>query len=475
MDVLAFTLGGAAAAAYLRSRQSSARASSDPSTAPTTEEAARRLLAAHPRLGLACRPLFPTDFSKTHLNHGSYGVAPHAVMRAARSVMLGIEAFPDDFMRRNALRRFKEAAEPVARMVGAEPGSVVFVENATAGVNAVLNSLSLGRGDAILINTHTYNACKNAALRVAEKCGAEVLVQKVDLPVKDDDGIVAEFEAFLDAHKNVRFALVDHITSPTAVVMPVQRLCAAARARGVKIMVDGAHAPGQLPLDLAAMGCDWYTGNLHKWVFALKGTALLYASPSNQDETQSLIISHFWKKGFADRFFMQGTNDQSRYLSAADGVAFVGRELGGFAAMQRYNTDLVRLGARILCDAWGTAPMNPLGMTAPFLVPVEVPINWRAWVRRPAPAGSPAGAEGPNALGLGEEEAEAALAADEGFNERLANAVFFAQGIQSVFYPWRVGGRTRLWCRISAQVYNTPEDYRRLARAVLDLKAKTPL
>jgi isopenicillin-N epimerase len=476
MDPLTFAAAAAALTGLVSVRDRARRASASAARASMAplDSAALSLTSDFPRLGAAIRALFPTDFSYTHLNHGSYGVAPKEVMQAARAVMDGIEAFPDDFMRRTALPRFRAAAEEVARFVGGEAGSVVFVENATAGVNAVLNSLRLKAGDAILINTHTYNACKNAAYWVAERCGAEVLTQPFPLPVSDPNALVADFEAYLDAHPNVRFALIDHITSPTAIVMPVERLCAACRARGVRVMVDGAHSPGQLSLDLASMGCDWYTGNLHKWCFALKGTALLYTAPARQAETQSLIISHFWRRSYAERFFMQGTNDQSRYLTARDGLAFIDAKIGGLDAMREYNTRLVSLGADILCAAWGTRRMNPPGQCAPFLCPLECPIDWRVWVRRALPDGTEA-----DARGLPLAEAEAALFADEGFNERVANAIFFGYRIQGVIFPWRVvvgeEGRTevRIFTRISAQVYNTPDDYRAFAAAVLDLKQKT--
>jgi isopenicillin-N epimerase len=469
METAAFLTAAAAAAVALKARGAAAVAAGGGSDA---DARIRRY-----GFGAAVRPLFPTDFRYIHLNHGSYGVAPWRVMAAARRVMEGIEAFPDAFMRRSALGRFAAAADAVADFVAAPRGSVVFVENATAGVNAVLRSLVLRPGDQLAINNHTYNACKNAALDVAARAGASVVVQTVPVPdpatppAAADDTIVAAFDAFLAAHPAVKFALVDHITSPTAIVMPVARLAAAAHARGVKIMVDGAHAPGQLDLDVGAIGADWYTGNLHKWVFALKGTAFLHAGAAVVGDTAPVVTSHFWKRGLADRFFMQGTNDQSRYLTAPDGIAFARDCLGGFPAMRAHNAALADAGAAVLERAWGTHRLTAHGTCAPFLVPVELPLDWRAWVRRPAPGGAP-GAEA-DAVGLPAAEAEAALSADEGFNERVANALFFGYGIQTALFTWRVGGAVRLWLRISAQVYNTLDDYRALAAAVLDLKAKT--
>lgn len=444
-------------------------------------------------LGYKVRSLFPTNFQYIQLNHGSYGVAPKGIMRIARSIMEGIECFPDDFMRRNALRRFTEAANEINELLhlNGEPNSIVFVENATAGVNAVMNSLPLQPGDAILINNHTYNACKNAAYRVTERMGATVIVQQLDLPgclvqngkdsIASQAAIVQGFREQLEKYPQIKFALIDHITSPTAIVMPVKEMCKIAREKGVRIMVDGAHAPGQLPLDMQAIDCDWYTGNLHKWVFALKGTAILYTRPERQTETQSLIISHFWKKSYTERFFMQGTNDQSRYLSSPRGIDFITNYLGGIENMRNYNTTLVNYGAYILGQAWGTERLIAEGpCAAPFLATIECPINWRKWVRRTVNS-TTTDINGQilnvkkevDASDLSETEAEAALQADEGLNERIANAIFFGYQIQSVFYPWQVDGKIRLWCRISAQVYNTPNEYRKLAYAVLDLKQRT--
>lgn len=422
------------------------------------------------RYGAAVRPLFALDFKYTHLNHGSYGTAPYEVMAKASRIMLRIESFPDAFMRRSALGEFAAASDACGATIFKAPaGSTVFVENATAGVNAVLRSLPLKAGDVMLMFNHTYNACKNAINDTASKTGASVETIELPLPLTTSQALVEQLRAHLDAHPAVKFVLLDHITSPTAIVMPVAAMSALCKQRGIWVMVDGAHAPGQIPhLDVPAIGCDWYVGNLHKWVFALKGTALLYSAPGVQEWTQGVIISHFWRKPYQHRFFMQGTNDQSRYLSAADGIAFLQERLGGFAAMQEYNASLASAGADILCSAWGTSRAIPSDMCAPFLVMLEAPLNWRKWVRRTLPDGT----EG-DVTGLPEAEAVAAMRADEGLNERIANAIFYRAGIQSVFFPWEHGGRVCLFNRISAQVYNTEEDYRKLAAAVLALKAET--
>ena len=260
MELASFACATSLGAALL-----SLRRSTRPETTPKASSA----------LGLAARPLFPTDFAAVmveaparlctvHLNHGSYGVCPLEVTAAQRAHADVVERWPDDHFRRKALPKFLAAADACAAFLGAPPASVVFVENATTGVNAVLGSLRLGAGDAVLINSHTYNACKNAASQVCERAGAVLVTQPIALPLPaaGADGVVADFERFVDGFHagagapRIRFALIDHITSPTAVVMPVARLAAACRARGILCMIDGAHAPGQLELNLSAVPCD---------------------------------------------------------------------------------------------------------------------------------------------------------------------------------------------------------------------------
>jgi isopenicillin-N epimerase len=254
--------------------------------------------------------------------------------------------------------------------------------------------------------------------------------------------------------------------------MPVARLAQAAKAAhpGTYVMVDGAHAPGMLHLSVGSYsGVDWYVGNLHKWCFTLKGVALLYAADGVRESlTQGSIISHFWKGSFSERFFMQGTLDYSRYLSAPEALDWVGGALGGLGAMREYNTALAEAGAALLARAWGgalrmlepSAALAGEGIVCPFLAVVVTPLDWRAWGETP----------GGGRLGnLEEAAALEALEADHGLPERIANAVFKVSGVQSVFWKWRVNGRCCIMNRISAQVYNTLGDYERLAAAVLQV------
>ena len=209
-----------------------------------------------------------------------------------------------------------------------------------------------------------------------------------------------------------------------------------------------------------------------KWAFAPKGVAVLYAAARHQgaDVTQAAVVSHFYQKSFARRFWMQGTNDQSRLLATGAALRFCEARLGGFAAMRAYNSALVDAGAQLLCAAWGTRRMYDASLSAPFLAVVEVPLDWRRWVRV-APTGA-AGAAAGNAVRMEPAAALAALDADEGFAERISEAVLFGYGINGVFWAWTVNGEKRLFTRVSAQCYNVLEDYAALAVAVLDLARK---
>lgn len=226
------------------------------------------------KYGLNIRRHFLLEFdSYRHLNHGSYGTCPRPVVAAAATVLATVEAFPDDFFRRKALNAYRETCNILAQsdVLVAPRDSVVLIENATAGVNTVLHSLELSPRDILVINDHTYNACKLAVKIIAARFGATVEVIAFPFPVADGAAIVQSTVnqlrdiALRHPDKRIRWVLVDHISSPTAIVMPVKSLCQVVHAIGAEVMIDGAHAPGQLALDMAEIGADWYTGNLHKW------------------------------------------------------------------------------------------------------------------------------------------------------------------------------------------------------------------
>ena len=523
MEVVAFLAAGAVGVllAKARSDNPAARSGKDPESGVDRDLLGTIAKYRH-RFGFAIRPEFGLDWRYTHLNHGSYGCAPHRVMRAARHEMEVIEAYPDDFFRRRALGRYIGVCDAVGDFLGAPKGSVVLVNNATDAVNTVLRAVSRGwkAGNVVLVNNHTYAACRNAVLDTAERCGAEVACAQLPLPVSTPAGLTSplleEVGRIKAAGKRLVLVLLDHITSPTALVLPIAAMTAGIKAAfpDCVVLVDGAHAPGMLPLKLgpkaassdssasadggdssnvegaaaqpssssSTSSCgtgsdaivdpsdlsqvDFYCGNLHKWCFTVKGCAFLYTTPARQEATQGTSVSHFWKQPYQHRFYMQGTGDFSRYLSIPAALSFMtDTPLGGIKAMREYNSALVKAGGQLCAAAWGTETLLPPGahpdLCAPFMLPVRMPFDVRKFLL----------CDG--AAGLSDAAAADAADGDDGLNERVSNAIYVRTNVQAQTVWWRSGavpgGCGALFIRLSAQVYNTLDDYRRLAAAVTAL------
>jgi isopenicillin-N epimerase len=269
------------------------------------------------------------DPSVTYLNHGSFGACPSAVLEMQAALRLEMEREPVDFLSGSIQRRLDDAREVLGAFVGADPLDLAFVPNATAGVNAVLRSLEFERGDEILVTTHTYQACRRAVDYVADRSGARVVSAALPFPCPGEESIVA---AVLDAvSPRTRLALIDHVTSPTALILPVRRLVAELARRGIDSLVDGAHAPGMVPLELARIGAAYYTGNAHKWLCAPKGAAFLHVRRDRQAPLHPNTISHGYQGRFHAEFdwpvrrirlrtcAFPGRSDSSADCSRADG------------------------------------------------------------------------------------------------------------------------------------------------------------
>jgi isopenicillin-N epimerase len=236
----------------------------------------------------------------------------------------------------------------LAEFVGADSNDLVFVPNATFGVNIVARSLTLGPGDEVLATNHEYGACENAWLFLAEKQGFHYCRQPIPLPLPSDKEIVAELWQGVTANTKVIF--LSHITSSTAVRFPVQAVCQRAREAGILTVVDGAHAPGQIPLDLTQIGADFYTGNCHKWLCAPKGAAFVHARPEVQHLLEPLVVGWGWGaerqlsygSDFLDYLQYLGTNDLSAYFAVADAIKF--REDNNWEAVQTHCHALLQEG-----------------------------------------------------------------------------------------------------------------------------------
>ena len=278
--------------------------------------------------GRGARAHWTLDPDSIFLNHGSFGACPKVVLEAQAKIRADMERNPDEFFDavspKHGSAPVRAAAEALADFVGAKGDGLAFVENATTGVQAVLQSFPLAAGDEILISNHQYNAVRLAAERRAAETGAVVVAANVPVPATADVVRKAVREA---VSKRTKLAIIDHITSVTGLIFPVEEIVRDLRSAGVRVLVDGAHSVGQIPLNIEAIGADWYVTNLHKWLFAAKGCALLWASDEVEPITKPAITSHYLAREFPYAFDYVGTRDYSAWLAAPAALAFY-RELG---------------------------------------------------------------------------------------------------------------------------------------------------
>ena len=284
------------------------------------------------------------------LNHGSYGATPKMVLAAQDAWRARMEAQPSRFFRAIYPQAIREAAGVLASFLGARAEDLAFVENATSGCNAVLRSLRLAPGDEILVLAHVYGAVRNTVRFVCERSGAVMVEAAMPFPRPLPDAITEAVSAAITPR--TRIAVMDHITSASALVLPIADIVAACHARGVPVLVDGAHGPGQVDLDLTALNADWYTGNCHKWLNAAKGCAFLWARADRQADLHPVTISHGYGQGFTAEFDWLGTYDPSAYLSVPAALEFHAR-LGG-PALRARNATLAFEAARLLAARLGT-------------------------------------------------------------------------------------------------------------------------
>ena len=267
------------------------------------------------------RDLFLLDPDVVFLNHGSYGACPRPVFETYQRWQAELERQPLDFFRR-VHDLLDEARAVLAEYVNTAPDNLVFVANATTGLNSVIRSLPLGPGDEILGTDHEYGALNRTWEYVGKQTGARYVQQPVPLPATSRQALVETFWAGVTPRTRVIF--LSHITSPTALILPVAEICARAREAGILTVVDGAHAPGQVPVDLTALGVDFYAGNCHKWLSAPKGSGFLYVQPAYQSLIEPLVISWGWTDDapFNRRHQWQGTRDVSAFLTVPAAIAF---------------------------------------------------------------------------------------------------------------------------------------------------------
>lgn len=375
------------------------------------------------------------------LNHGSFGACPRPVLKAQEELRREMEASPVQFLWRRYEERLEPSRQELAHFVSARAQDVVFVGNATTGVNAVLRSLRLQPGDELLTTSLDYNACHNVMVEATRATGARLVVAEVPFPLNSADDVVEAVLARVTP--KTRLAVLDHVTSDSGIILPLAKLIHELSERGVETLIDGAHAPGMVPLNLTKLGAAYYTANLHKWVCAPKGAAFLCVREDKQSEIQPPVISHGNNRSrpgytsFQDRFDWPGTLDPTAWFCVKEAICWM-RDLlsGGWPSLREHNHKTAIAARRHLCTELGVEPPCPESMLGSLAT-------------IPLPAGFPDASRGEKI------DVEQSLLYD-----RYAIEVPFS----------RFGKPPRRWFRISAQIYNSMAEYEFLATVLQGMR-----
>lgn len=376
------------------------------------------------------------DDTVVYLNHGSFGGCPRPVLEEQTRLRNELERRPIEWLapERSLIPKLDEARRALCDLVGGQPEDIAFVGNATTAVNSVLRSANWTAGDEIVFTDHGYNACNNVVRYIGEQQGIVPVVAKLPFPIAHpDEALEAILSTFTD---RTRLLLVDHVTSPTALILPIKRLVQACHERGVRIFVDGAHVPGMLPLDLDALGADYYTGNCHKWLCAPKGCAFLHVRRELQEEVRPLVISHGHntprpgRSRFQREFDWPGTYDPTPYLSLPFAIDWLAaQDVDGVPGVMARNHRMALAGRDLVCAAIGAeapAPDEMIGCMASIALPT---------------GGSPLKGLDPLHVRLHEHH-----------------------GIEIPIVHWPQAGQR--WIRLSAQLHNDEADYEALVAAL---------
>lgn len=365
------------------------------------------------------------------LNHGSFGACPRPVFAEYQRWQRLLEEEPVEFLGRRLDDLLAEARTPLGAYLGASPDDLVYVPNATYGMNIVAHSFPLAPGDEVLGNTHEYGAVERTWTFVCEAKGARYRSQPITLPLASADEVVEQL--WQGVTPRTRAIVISHITSPTALTFPVAEICKRAAAQGIITIVDGAHAPGQIPLSLETLGADFYTGNLHKWLCAPKGSAFLYARRDSQPMLQPLVVSWGWRavapgpSPFQDYFGWTGTSDPAPYLSAPAAIAF--QRENDWPSVRAACHDLALSASQRIAELTGLPPISPDNA------------DWWAQMR---------------AIPLPRTETSA---------QEIQRRLYDDYQIEVPIVDWQ----EHRFVRVSIQAYNTPRDVDRLVSALASI------
>lgn len=375
------------------------------------------------------------DPAVTYLNHGTVGAPPKRVLEAQQKLRDEIERQPSRFLLREVSPKgvgiwkrdaslLRDAANILGGFLGAGGNDIVFVDNTTSGVNAVLRSFDFREGDEVLVPDCAYGAILYAAQYATRVRGAHVRIVEFPQTVTGPGDIIRACDEAISP--KTRILIIDHVTTGTALILPVAEIAARCRKRGVSVLVDAAHAPGAIPVDISSLGVDWYTGNLHKWGWSPRSSAILWVSPAWQSSLRPTVISWGLDQGMTSEFDWPGTRDPTPHLAAPAGIAFM-RELG-VECVQHYNHDLAWAAGRLLAERLESHVLGPEEMIG-TMVTVPLPLRF------------------------GSTPEEAAV---------LRDRLLFEHHIEA-----HVGAlKNRVCIRVSAQIYNEMADMERLAQAL---------
>ncbi|MBX7268468.1 aminotransferase class V-fold PLP-dependent enzyme [Micromonospora sp. Llam7] len=372
----------------------------------------------------AARLLFSLDPAVSHLNHGSFGAVPIVAQRAQQRLRDEMEADPLRFFTQGLIDRIGHTRRHLANFLGADPDGTALTTNATTGVAVVLQSLGLRPGDEVLTTDHGYGAVDLSVRRECRRTGATHRVLRVPLTATDEE-VVQIVRAGLRPGRT-RLLVVDELSSATARLFPVAAIIGVCGEHGIAALVDAAHAPGMLPASVQSIGADFWVGNLHKWGYAPRGTAALVVAPSWRERIEPLVVSWQQDSGFPGRLEWQATSDYTAWLSAPAGL-YTLRSLD-VDRVRAHNAALAAYGQRVVGDSLGVPPTDLPDPGGPTVAMRIVPL----------PAGLATTLDGARAL-------QATIA------ERLATQV--------AVMAWNGRG----WLRLCGQVYNSPDEYQRLA------------
>jgi len=376
------------------------------------------------------RTFWSLDPSVAHLNHGSFGAVPIPVQRAQDELRRQVEANPMKSLSRALEGELNKARTVAASFLGGDIDGFAFVPNATTGANTVLTNIALRQGDEVLITDQTYGAVRFAAERVCAAKRAKLVVSEAPLPRRSPDELI---EAVLAKMTNkTRLVIVDHIASPTGLVFPIARLVEEIHREGALVMVDAAHSPGMLDVNLKALDSDFWTGNFHKWCCAPRGSAGLWVREDHRKTIAPIITSWFLNEGYPSSFRWLGTDDYTPYLTVPAALKFM--ESLGWERVRRHNRALARYGREVVESALSTGPAVDPGLDQMFEAMTLVRL--------------------PKGVAENDEEARALQA-------RMAEEL----AVEASPVAWNGRG----YMRLSAQAYNAPAEYDRLAKGISKL------